>query len=1229
MNSLESLINQIKGLPQTSEILSQRIALCRQALEQVDQKLQPILWAQLHVELGLRLCQMSNADRARHLEEAIAHFQEALTVYTRHDQAEVWAATTHNLATVYAERIREDRAENLEQAIRLYDQALEIRTQDAFPEDWASTQHNLANAYVQRIKGNQAENLEQAIALYRDALNVWTREKYPFDWARAQKGLGTAYFLRIRERRPDNLQKAITCFQKALTVWTRQAHPLSWADVQDGLGLVWRHLAGDDPAANVEQAITCHQAALEVWTREKDPWEWAMAQHNLGTAWHSRLQGNHAENQEKAIRCYQRALEVRTREAHPEAWAETIHNLATVYIELVSAESLEQAIKLYKQALEVRTRQALPMAWARTQSELGNANVCRIRGERATNLEWAIEYYTQALQIQSPETCPQDWATTQQNLAVAYSERLVEGRANNLRKAIVHYEQALRVFNKQSLMQWAMVQTDLVDTYWKLGNLELNIHYLQQAVTLCLEVVEALDPLPPSPRWALAHYNLGNAYGDLGRIGDNPGENQERAIKHYIQALKFYTPQEFPDRWANTHNNLAVTYWERQGGNRAENLLQAIHHFNRALEFSTPETFPANARRAARNLGNLHFGKRNWVEAHAAYEIALRAAEILYQASFMEAGRDVEIGENAALYIYDAFCLARIGRIPEGIERLEAGKTRTLSERLGRDAVQLQKASPGDRSEYLELVGRLKAMEARQRVSLITSDQVTLSGKHYLEIAEEVGQIEQELAALIKRIRQQVPDFLPTPLDFAAIQALLPDARTALTFLCVTEQGSAAFLVRQGAGAQVIWAEGFTHADLHRLLLETPPQVQSWLERYQGRKENPKAWKAALSEIGASQGEYRAGWQVAYQLQQITPDDHPARGSAWLAWLATIERVLAKMGLKLVAPLHAELQQRNLARLILIPQGSLFLLPLHAAPVGEDGACLLDCYEVSYVPSATVLQRCRERAAHARADGLFAVANPTCDLAYAGNEVRAIASLFSEPKTTLEQEQATKEATLTYAGEHGYVHFSCHGQYDWDEPSHSALLLAGSLVKDEAGRQTINYEHALTLSEVEAGLNLAQTRLVTLSACETGLTEAIGPRAEEYVGLPAGFLLAGAPAVVASLWAVDDLSTAMLMERFYLYHLHGDPDCPTRGPLPLAAALRRAQIWLSKATVDQIDDCLAEKHDRGDIEASQLIRSGQNHDDSLDDARPFKSPYYWAAFTISGAEATRKSDSRR
>jgi CHAT domain-containing protein len=1052
--------------------------------------------------------------------------------------------------------------------IPLYRHMLSQVRQKSESELWATLQYELANCLAQSQGPDRACRLEEAILRFQAVIEVWTLKRTPDKWAQVLHDLGSAFRIRVQGDRGENLRRAIRLYALALKVRTREAYPDEWAETQTCLGIAWKELPYGNRARNQRRAFGHHWAARSIWSRRVNPVGWARVHHNLGNLCAQSVYGNSAANLERAIKHYQLALKVRTREDHPVQWTMTQVGLANAYVKRIHGDragNLERAIELYEQALQVRTREARPAEWAETQYDLAVAYRHRLHGDRARNQEMAIQCYRLALEVYTRESYPRQWANVNNDLGTAYNQRLGNDRAENIECAIHHYVQSLKVRTFQSF------PTD----------------------------------------WATTQNNLANAYCD--RIRGNRELNLERAIRHYNQALRVRTQSTFPYEWAMIHNNLGTAFWERVRGSHNNNLREAICHLNAALQVFEPNPFPTDARRAARNLGNLLFGEGRWTEAHAAYTIALQAAEALYEAAFMEAGREAEISENAALYAHDAFCLAHLGQLEEALIRLEEGKTRTLAERLGRDAVQLQRARPDDQKAYHDLLDRLKGLEAEQRAEG-DSQSHSRARRPYTEIAVDVERIRQDLKTVAQRIQGYLLDFLPSPLDFAAIQALVPDEQTALVEFCATEKGSVILVVRQEGKPETVWMEGFTRFDLHRLLMETPSQVQSWLERYQRREENPEAWQAALSEITASQGQYQVGWQVAYQLAyqlfQVTPKDHPARKSAWLAWLATIERVLAEVGLGLIMPLHAELQRYDLTRLILIPQGSLFLLPLHAVPIDQNGACLLDRYEVSFAPSASVLQRCQERAAGAQTQGLFAVANPSRGLVFTRSEVEAIASLFGEHKAILEPNGGIKEKTLGQAGGHGYLHFSCHGKYDWSEPLRSALLLARDLEQDEEGR--------LTLAEIEEKLDLSKTRLVTLSACETGLSEALGPRAEEYVGLPAGFLLAGAPAVVASLWAVNDLSTALLIERFYRYHLEARPD-----PLPPAEALRRAQQWLrDKVTAAMAADACFQRVEALRAQEDKDLKSAQDaliHYELMPhDSRPFAHPVYWAPFTMSG-----------
>jgi CHAT domain-containing protein/tetratricopeptide (TPR) repeat protein len=109
----------------------------------------------------------------------------------------------------------------------------------------------------------------------------------------------------------------------------------------------------------------------------------------------------------------------------------------------------------------------------------------------------------------------------------------------------------------------------------------------------------------------------------------------------------------------------------------------------------------------------------------------------------------------------------------------------------------------------------------------------------------------------------------------------------------------------------------------------------------------------------------------------------------------------------------------------------------------------------------------------------------------------------------------------------------------------SGLVLAGANRPGAPGR-------GILTAEAIAGLDLGGLELAVLSACETGLGEVAG--GEGVFGLQRGFHAAGARAVVASLWQVDDAATARLMDLFY--------DNLWRKKLPRLEALRRAQLAL-------------------------------------------------------------------
>jgi CHAT domain-containing protein len=139
-----------------------------------------------------------------------------------------------------------------------------------------------------------------------------------------------------------------------------------------------------------------------------------------------------------------------------------------------------------------------------------------------------------------------------------------------------------------------------------------------------------------------------------------------------------------------------------------------------------------------------------------------------------------------------------------------------------------------------------------------------------------------------------------------------------------------------------------------------------------------------------------------------------------------------------------------------------------------------------------------------------------------GDEVRAIGNIFRrENRATKEffrSEAREEEAKGEEIGRYGYLHFSTHGIL-----SPKLQSIAFSQVPDSSE------DGFLTLGEI---MNLKyKARLIVLSACQTGLGwMELG---EGVTGMTRAFMYAGSPAVVVSLWSVDDIGTRDLMVRFY------------------------------------------------------------------------------------------------
>lgn len=255
----------------------------------------------------------------------------------------------------------------------------------------------------------------------------------------------------------------------------------------------------------------------------------------------------------------------------------------------------------------------------------------------------------------------------------------------------------------------------------------------------------------------------------------------------------------------------------------------------------------------------------------------------------------------------------------------------------------------------------------------------------------------------------------------------------------------------------------------------------------------------------------------------------------------------------LMAPLEPYLRHENIT---IVPYGSLYYLPFAALWNGETERYLIEDYTLTYAPSLATLPLIQAQRTP-NANALLVLGNPDGSLPNASAEAQTIADLYATDPLT--GRLATESAVYSQSHTIDLLHLAAHGVYNLSDPLATQIALSA----DERN------DGALEVREVFR-LDLAETNLVFLSACETALGEQ--SMGDEITGLTRAFLYAGTPSIVTTLWNINDAASSLLVGTFYAEIAQG---------ASFAAALQTAQ--------------LAVMHEE-----------------------KWRAPYYWAAFTLHG-----------
>ena len=218
--------------------------------------------------------------------------------------------------------------------------------------------------------------------------------------------------------------------------------------------------------------------------------------------------------------------------------------------------------------------------------------------------------------------------------------------------------------------------------------------------------------------------------------------------------------------------------------------------------------------------------------------------------------------------------------------------------------------------------------------------------------------------------------------------------------------------------------------------------------------------------------------------------------------------------------------------LFIVPDKDLNFLPFASLINPETKKYLVENYTIGIAPSLNVFvlssQEAKEKSQFTK-EKILSVGNPKFDreeykdlenLPAAEKEAEKIAS-FYENSMILSGEQATEEKVRTNLGKFEIVNLASHAITNEQNPEQSGLVLS----KSE------NFDGTLRAEEISAMEKFPRTKLVVLSACQTGIEQAL--RGEGAIGLARPFIAQNVPLVVASLWKVDSATTAELMISFH------------------------------------------------------------------------------------------------
>jgi len=1024
----------------------------------------------------------------------------------------------------------------------------ELRASTPRDRDRIAAERALAEAERFRAQAT-AESFRKALEKLNEALPLWRGIEDQRNEANTLSQIGAIYF-ELSEN-----QKALDYYSQAVPLHRSVGNGIEEGRALNNIGNAYLRLG------QMQKALDYYNQALPVTRKTKDQIEEASSLVYIGRAYTGMGEPR------RALEYLDQGLALKRQAGDRSGEAHTLMSIANAY---ASLGELQKSLEYCNQTLPI-----LRLLGDRTTEGtlLNNIGYTYMRlGE----LQKSLEYYGDSLRLIRDTGNRFDEGFVLDNMGQVYNQM------SEPQKAQQYYDQALEI--RRAVADRAGQATTLHNigmNYMSLGELERALDYFDQSLSLKravgnrAEEAYTLDSIGGvflslgEFRKALDYHNqslvlrraAGDQYGEayalsnIGTVYDRLGE-LPKALEYFDQALKMR--RSVGDRYgeASTLHKIGSTNSKlRKEDNALEYYTQALA-LSRTLRYQTLEsTILLSIARHDRERGNI-------VEAIRKVEAALNIIESTRTKVASQGLRSSYLASKQAFYEFYVDLLMQMHRSqPAG--GYDAAALHASERARARSLLDILTESRADIREGVDPVLLERERLLQQQLSVKSERLTRLLGRKHTE--EQKTAASQELQGVLtdyrdiqEQIRARNPRYAaltqPQPLSLKEIQRLL-DEDTVLLEYALGEERS------------YLWAVSTT--SIRGFELPRRAEIE-----------------------GAARRVYEL---LVEQADDLYPE------------------ALTKLSQMLLNPAADQLGRK---RLLIVSDGTLQYIPFGALPVPEGrveisargvsssprlratSTPLIQDHEIVSLPSASVLGVLRRELGERRPapKTLAVLADPVFEkndqrvkatiraqqveeqqqikkdndqtarpsdlqrstrelgltrfdrLVLSRREADLIAALASRGQLLKAVDFAASRATATSPelGQYRILHFATHSLLNNQQPELSGIVL--SLVDEQGWPQ----DGFLRLYEIY-NLKL-EADLVVLSACQTALGKEI--KGEGLVGLTRGFMYAGTPRVVASLWKVSDEATAELMKRFYQKML--------REGLRPAAALRAAQVSMSK-----------------------------------------------------------------